>query len=520
VIRLTVAAALVGTLIAVGTGGSVAAARTASVISPVVDCAALTTLVSGSTTIATAAPETVSGHGYCDVHGTTAPQIGFEILLPSSDWQGQYLQEGCGGLCGSVELSTTPPVGLDCRPALDGRLVIAADDSGHVDADLTDASWAKGDPAARLSFAVTSEHRLRYASAAVMSAFYGRAPSHTYFDGCSTGGRQALMLAQRFPDDFDGILAGSSAINLAPLSGMLLPWLVQHNTDRTGHQIVTAEKLLALHAAVLRQCAGAKGVIADPRQCAFQPSSIRCAAGTDTDSCLTAAQVAAVRAFYRGPTDPAGHRLYDGGLPYGSELGWAATFIAPASDQNAPGDTYDARISLSYLKYMAFPRDPKPGFTLADVHFTDAELARLQVEGATINATDPDLTAFRDHGGKIIIYHGWADPAIPPFSTIDYYADVERTMGGFGASQTFSRLYMIPGGYHCLFGPDFTSPTELALPELLTPLMTWVQQGRAPGAEKAPIISLTDGSTLVHQSVSPYDALAPVHPAPSSLNSG
>jgi hypothetical protein len=232
------------------------------------------------------------------------------------------------------------------------------------------------------------------------------------------------------------------------------------------------------------------------------------------------AQVRAVRAFYRGPTDPAGRSLYNGGQPYGSELGWQGAFIAPASDTGAPADTYSARVALSYLKYLAYVHNPPDTFTLADVRFTDREFTRLNRLGdAVYNANNPDLRAFRDHGGKLILYQGWADPAAPPWATIDYTAAMQRAMGGFVASQRFSRLYLIPGGYHCLFGPNSGNPTELALAELLTPLMDWVERGVPPGAEPAPIITRSEPpQLLVDQTVGPYDALAAVEPAPGSLN--
>jgi Tannase and feruloyl esterase len=168
---------------------------------------------------------------------------------------------------------------------------------------------------------------------------------------------------------------------------------------------------------------------------------------------------------------------------------------------------------------MAYRHNPPDGFTLADVRFTDAEFARLNILGDAIyNANNPDLTAFRNHGGKIIIYHGWADSAIPARSTIDYYAAVERTMGGYAASQRFSRLYLIPGAYHCLVGPDFANPTEITLADLLTPLMNWVERGVAPGEVSAPIFTVPDFEMVYEQTVQPYDALAPVRYAPGSLN--
>jgi feruloyl esterase len=172
-------------------------------------------------------------------------------------------------------------------------------------------------------------------------------------------------------------------------------------------------------------------------------------------------------------------------LPYGSELGRTGNFVQPAADTAAPADTTDAAMALNYLKYMAFIPNPPDGFTLAEVKFTDAEFARLNRLGDAIyNASNPDLHAFAADGGKLILYHGWADQTIPPWSTLDYYAAVERASGGFRASQAFSRLYMIPGANHCLAAPDFSS---INLADFLTPLIAWVVRDKeASGPRRCP----------------------------------
>jgi hypothetical protein len=520
-------AALVTAAIGLGLTGAYAAVPVAeaSAIPATVDCAALSKMDlshvrDAAGTVTSATVTTVNGHEYCDVRGTIRTQTRFEIQLPTTGWQGQYLQQGCEGLCGApLSMPLAPAAGINCDPANNGQLVLGIDNGGHTGNDLSDGHWGEHDPAARVVFGLTSEHSLAQLARAVITKYYGRPATHTYFDGCSTGGRQGLMLAQRYPTDFDGILAGAPVSNLAPLSGMLNPWEIQANTGADRRQILTVDKLPALHAAVIRECADAYGVIDDPRQCAFQPSSIQCPPGTDTSTCLTPAQVAVVRALYRGPTDAAGRSLYNGGQAYGSELAWQGTFMSSSTQPGAAANTFVGRISLDYLKYLAYQQNPPTSFTLADVRFTDAEFARLNLLGDEIyNANNPDLTAFRAHGGKLILYHGWADSSAPAWSTIDYYAAVERVMGGFTATQSFSRLYLVPGAYHCMVGPDSSNPSEIAEPELLMPLINWVEQGLAPAAIDAPIISGPDYTTIVHQTLQPYDALAPVWSAPGSLN--
>jgi hypothetical protein len=453
---------------------------------------------------------------FCDVKGAFAPQTQFEMKLPVATWHGQYVQEGCEALCGTLQQlsSDIPDAAITCVAADNGELALATDDEGHT-GGLTDGLWAKNSLALRVVFGLTSEHSLAQMARAVITAYYGRPASFRYYDGCSTGGREALMLAQRYPGDFNGIIAGAPASNLAPLA-LLNAWLVTRNTGPGGHQILTANKIPALHAAVVRACGNAHGIITDPRRCGFNPASIQCPHGHDTDGCLTPAQVHAVRAFYRGPTDQRGQSLYNGGQPYGSELYWIGNFVQPASDTAAPADTFDAAMALNYLKYMAFWPNPPNDFTLADVKFTDAEFAKLNRLGDAIyNANNPDLHAFAARGGKLILYHGWADQSIPPWSTLDYYAAVERASGGFRASQAFSRLYMIPGAYHCLVAPDFSS---INLADFLTPLISWVQRGIAPGTIEADTFSLPNGPITLRQTVRPYNALAPVTPAAGSLN--
>jgi hypothetical protein len=505
---------LVAAVVAVAVTPFSAAVAEGSAIPPVRGCASLAGFavpdVGSRITSAQPVTDAALHKDYCDVKGVTAPNTRFEIKLPVSSWQGRYLQEGCSAYCGAVPAMTPPMTisGLTCAAEYTGELVVGADDEGHTAPSVNDASWGEHDPGARVVFGRTSEHSLAQVSKAVIARYYGRPPAYSYFDGCSTGGREALMLAQRYPADFDGIVAGSPAANEAPL-GLLSAWLSRSNTDAAGHQIVTGEKLPALHKAVLAACGNSDGVIADPRLCGFDPATLRCPAATDTAACLTPSQVTAVGAFYRGPTDSHGRSLFNGGEPYGSELAWLGEMVQPAADTAAPGDTFASRIGLNYFKYLAFDRNPPPNFTLADVHFTDAEFYALDRLGRTLyNANNPDLRAFRAHGGKLIVYHGWADQAIPVWSTLDYYGAVERAAGGFGSSQSFSRLYLLPATYHCLFAPDGSLTTV----DFVTPLMSWVEQSSAPGG-------ITADYGPGDRTVAPADALAPVHAAPGGLNS-
>lgn len=505
-----------------GTSGGLAGFRgpAAGPILPVTSCASLAQMsftgvpgAPGTVTSAAVVSDTLPTGpvSFCDVNGVFAPQTTFELKLPVATWHGQYVQEGCEALCGSIQRSTLdyPGAGFTCTATQNGELALATDDAGHT-GGLFDGSWAKNSLVLRVVFGLTSEHSLAQMANAVITAYYGQPASFRYYDGCSTGGRQALILAQRYPRDFNGIIAGAPASNLAPLA-LLNAWLVAANTGPGAHQILTAGKIPALHAAVVRACGNARRIITDPRHCGFNPASLQCPPGQDAASCLTAAQVRAVVDFYRGPADKRDRSLYNGGLPYGSELGWKTNFVQPAPDTGAPA------MALNYFKYMAFWPNPPGNFTLADVRFTDAEFRKLNRLGDAIyNANNPDLHAFAARGGKLILYHGWADQTIPPWSTLDYYAAVERASGGFRASQAFSRLYLIPGASHCLYAPDGKS---IDIADFLTPLISWVQHGTPPGTIEADTTSTASPyPILLRQKVRPYNALVPITPAPGSLN--
>ena len=513
----TALAVALGTVSAQQSAAGAPRAADAGAIAPQTDCAALAALdlsavPDAPSRILTATTVTTAGPAYCDVTGYIAPQTQFEIKLPVSTWHGQYVQIGCGGFCGDVptaHATPTPQLSTGCAPVTNGELVLASDNEGHLSRSRLDGLWGKDDPALRTVFGYSSEHSLAQLAKAVIRDYYGQAATHTYYDGCSDGGREALIEAERYPTDFDGILAGSPVLDATDFAGEFETWIYRSNTDAAGRQILGADKLPALHAAVLKSCAGSDGVIDDPRTCAFDPASVQCPAGTDSASCLTPAQVAAVRAFYTGPVDAHGRNLYPGGLPYGSELAWAGWDVATTgNDARSALTTNAAQFALNDLKYLAYPVNPPDSFTLQDFRFTDHEYQRLQQTASLYDSTDPDLSAFRDHGGKIIIYHGWADQAAPPFATTAFYRAVADRTSGY---QSFSRLYMVPAQYHCLAGGDPATAGDL-----LSPLMAWVQDGQAPSSVTFPTVGAAPGrpSSLT---VSPFDPYA--HVAGHGLNS-
>jgi feruloyl esterase len=225
-----------------------------------------------------------------------------------------------------------------------------------------------------------------------------------------------------------------------------------------------------------------------------------------------------VTSLYRGPRDPAGQALYPGGEPYGSELGWSNWFIKSSGDRDWPHDTLMYQFAVNFFRYLAYRTDPPSSYSLSQFRFTSASYQKVTAQSGLYDATDPDLSAFAAAGGKLIIYQGWADQAIPPFGTVAYYQAAVDAAGGYPASQTFSRLYMIPAQYHCLAGGD----PGLAGADLLTPLIGWVRDGTPPGTLSFALVSTkastggtAGGGSL---SVAPLDPLASPPSGPDDLN--
>ena len=381
---LAVAAAAGSGLILMATSPETSAAE-GGAIAPVMPCEALakSDFSPLDARITSAATATRNGHAFCDVKGYISPVTQFEALLPQEIWRGDYLQQGCGGLCGKTDVNLDDPSRTSgyqapYAPLANGEMVVAADDEGHETAGNGDALWARDDLRLRAVFGYSSEHQLARVMKAVVRVYYGRKPAFSYFSGVSDGGHEALVLAQRYPADFDGIIAGAPANNWAPLAGLVGPWVAAVNRTPQGGQILTAEKLPALHAAVMAACADEHGVIEDPRACAFDPASMRCPEGADRPDCLTDDQIRVVRDEYRGPSDKEGHGLFDGGEPYGSELAWAGWLVMPAADAAAPADTYAAQIGTRLPERHGLPAQPAGRLYSGQraVHRRDAPKAR------------------------------------------------------------------------------------------------------------------------------------------------
>ena len=399
---------------------------------------------------------------YCAVLGYIQPQIQFEVRLPSKHWNGRYFQVGCGGFCGVIGIN-------NCADALAANFVVAAHNMGHVGLVTKDPVWGS-DPALREDYGGRSTHLMSIAGKAIAERYYGKRPARSYFRGCSTGGREGLTEAQRYPEDFDGIIAGDPAFP-GRLGAIANNWDAQHLLRDDGSEVFTADKLALLNKGVLQACDKldglSDGILMDPRACNFDPKKLQCKAGDQAD-CLSAEQVGAAKALYSGPVNSRGENLMPGATPYGSEPSWSGA----------------GRRSLAegYLRYLAFPTNPPADYNYRDFNFdTDVEkteeMARLYDPVAPHQA--PDLRAFEQRGGKLIVYHGWADAGVSPMALLDYYAQVTSRQGGLdfqGHQQVreWFRVFMVPGMFHCRGG---NAPNTF---ELLPELVKWVEQGKAP----------------------------------------
>ena len=416
-------------------------------------------VAAGSFTPATAPALKLDVPAFCRVAATATPtpdsQIGLEVWVPSGGaWNGKLLGIGNGGYSSVLDY---PAMADGIRR---GYATVATDD-GHTGEDLR---FVIGHPGKAADWADRAIHAMTVAAKPVLRAYAGRLPERSYFAGCSTGGFQGLAEAQRYPEDYDGIIAGAPGYPRFNLSASFMyAWAVNH--DAAGKEILTRPKLPTLNKAVTAACAGPDGVIADPRQCHFDPASLLCT-GAETDGCLTAAQVAVVRAVYRGPENARTHQSVFPGWDPGSEAlggdpkaGWTAYIVG----QPEP-------VRLELWKYWAFG-DPNFDYRSFDY---DRDLDYADRAVPSMNAVSTDLHRFQQRGGKLLMYYGWADNVSSARTGIDYYESLQRTVGDAAKTRAFSRLFLLPGVGHCSGGPGPDSFDAIGA------LDSWVEQGTAP----------------------------------------
>jgi feruloyl esterase len=391
---------------------------------------------------------------FCRVMATLTPSsdsdIKIEVWLPSSGWNNDFQAIGNGGWNGTI--------GYDAlAEGVKRGFATSATDTGHAGGS---ASFAMGHPEKLTDFAYRAVHDMTVTAKAITKDFYGSAPRFSYWNGCSTGGRQGLKEAQKFPADFDGIVAGAPA-NFQTHLHVWSVWVAQE-MNKTPESYLPAEKLAVLHKAVLEACDAADGVkdglINDPTRCHFDPKTIECK-GEDLPNCLTPAQSAAVRVIYAGPKSPDGKPVFPSYEP-GSELGWG---LLAGQKANAV-----ATDSFTYVVYK------NPNWDWRTMNLT-SDVAQIEkTYGSLIDATDPNMRAFFAHNGKLLMYHGWSDPAIAPGNSINYYQSVVKNVGGESKASNEIRLFMVPGMGHCGGGEG---PNDF---DKMAAIQQWVEQGKAP----------------------------------------
>jgi len=416
------------------------------------------------------------------------------VLTPSSDshievelwmperaaWNGKYQAVGGGGWVGSFNFG-------GMLTALQQGYATSSTDTGHKGGD---ASFAVGHPEKVVDFAYRAVHEMTAKSKTIMMAFYGRAPRLSYWNGCSTGGRQGLMEATRYPEDFDGVIAGAPANNQLQLGA----WRTHLDTTirKDPRRIVPRTKMVMVNRSVLAACDeldGVKdGLLSDPMKCHFDPSTLLCRDG-DRDTCLTAPQVEAVKLAYAPATKSNGELIYPGLVP-GGEADWPISAFSGAPDPGA--------IDLGIFRYVAH-QDPTWDWRTFDL---ERDTALAQEKAGYIEVTDPNLQTFKARGGKLLFYHGWNDGgtggAISPLNTINYYSSVLAKMGP--KQDDWLRLFMVPGMDHCGGGPG---PNQFAVVQAMD---AWRDQGKPP--DQITAYRVTNDRVDMSRPLCPYPQVA------------
>ncbi len=464
-------------------------------VKPKLACADLRSLTGYDFSINTA---TLQGAGadapeHCRVIGLILPEVRFELSLPSA-WNRRFYMLGGGGFAGTLP----PPRAFPRDNALKHGFAVAATDTGH-DASLEPlATFAVNRPKV-VDYAYRAVHVTTMAARQILQAYYDGAIQRSYFDGCSTGGRQGLMSAQRFPADFDGIVVGAPVLNQSG-THIWEAWIAR--ALKTAPIPVAKVKIIAdkVYANCDSKDGLADGLIDDPRRCSFRPANDlpKCLGDADGADCFTAAQTAALEKIY-GDLMSKGKRFFPG-LPVGAEV-FVETPKGPRSGWDGwivrdGGPTTDQIFAETFLRYMAFSK-PDPNYDWTTFNF-DSDIEKTQWISSILDATDPDLSRFKARGGKILMYFGWADPALNPLMGVEYYEQVVERVGP--TTTDFFRLFMVPGMFHCAGGVGVGSF------DAMTPLMDWVEKSVAPaqmiGARMA------DGKVLRSRPLCPYPQVA------------
>ena len=453
----------------------------------------------------------LSTPAFCRIVGVTNPAVNFEVWLPLDNWNGKYNGVGNGGMAGVISYGAM-------AAALNRGYATASTDTGHDQSGgLFDASWASGRPDLIEDFGHRGLHVTTINAKAIAEHFYNAAPSYSYYTGCSKGGQMGLMEAQRYPDDFDGIIAGNPANDWTRFyAGAHLWYSLAMLEDQDAW--IPRSKLPAFGSAVNAACdlidGIEDGILQNPLACNFEPASIQCPTGIDDESCLTPKQVSAVEKIWSGVTTSSGDLIYPGLVPGGEADpgGWGrwVTGTEPFTSLHWLGGE-------GFFRWFVFD-DPEWNFQSFDFN-VDLDYA-LDKVGDALDSNNPDLTNLRDNGSKLIVYHGWSDPDISPVASINYFESVVDLVAddirapnyeaALKSTQNFFRLFMVPGMGHCSGGPG---PDQF---DTLSALENWVENGIAPDSLKA--TKMVDGEIMRSRPLCVYPEVATYSGAGSTDN--
>jgi feruloyl esterase len=400
---------------------------------------------------------------FCRVIGVIKPAIRFEVWLPLESWNGKLQGVGNGGTAGTI------PYGGMAGAIRRGYAAVATD-TGHINKRAFDSTWALNRPELIVDFGYRAIHVTTLNAKQILAAFYGRQARYAYFVGCSKGGGQALMEAQRFPNDYDGFVAGDPANDVTRFYAGAHLWY-SLATLKDPESYIPPAKVPILANAVNAACDELDGIkdgtLDDPRQCKFDPAVLLCKGAQDEQQCFSAKQVKAIKDIWSGSRDSSGELVFPGLVPGGEagQGGWVPWVLG-----SAPFTSTHWTAAEGFFKYMVFD---DPGWDFRTFNY-EADLDRtIEKLGWKLDAIDPDLKAMQLRGGKIILYHGWSDPDISPLNSINYYESVVSKLGR-RKTDSFFRLFMVPGMQHCGGGPGPNSFDMLAALEL------WVEKRIPP----------------------------------------
>lgn len=471
-------------------------------LSPATDCARLAGVDLPELVRLTARSVPADGAvpAHCRLDGVLAPAIGFEVNLPAA-WNGRFYMIGNGGLAGQEP--DDPRNAAARAAALAHGFAMASTNTGHDARKEPGGTFVVSNPQKAIDYAYRAVHLTATTAKQVVDRYYGRPAAHSYWNSCSNGGRQGLLEAERYPKDFDGIVANAPWIDQTGFTVAAL-WNQRALTETP----VSTAKIALVAQRVMAKCDAvdglADGLIDDPRNCSFEVAKDvpMCPAGTDSADCLTPAQAAAVQKVYDGPHTSAGKSLFPGYM-VGSEAlapgrngtrasGWT-NLILPARPGAKPADF---SLADSIMRYLVF-QPPRPDYDYHRFDF-DKDSRLLARWGKIADATDTNLRAFRKRGGKLIITHGWADPILEPLESVRYYRQAVAANGPKGTD--FLRLFMVPGMSHCAGG---VGPDQY---DAVTAVIDWVEKGAAP--ERIVARKIVSGKTVRSRPLCPYPQVA------------